>query len=93
MRAGVNGVYIYLVMTLLDCNWISIRNVPLPFMATPTPPSAEGLVQQLNVIESTRWAERLIEHADSTTQHYDSSVREIRGELRRATGQIGELTM
>jgi hypothetical protein len=93
MRAGVNGVNIYLVMTLLDCNWILIRNVPLPFRATPTPSTAEGLVQGLNVIKSARWAERLIEHADSTTQHYDSSVGEIRGKLRRATGQIGELTM
>jgi hypothetical protein len=93
MRAGVNNVNISLVMMLPDCNWISIRTVPLPFMATPTPPTVEWSVEGLNVIKSVRWAERFIENAESATQHWDSDVGGRRCKLRRATGQRGELTM
>jgi hypothetical protein len=62
-------------------------------MATPTPPTVEGSVEGLNLIKSVRWAERFIEHAESTTQQWDSDVGGVRCKLRRATGQRGELTM
>jgi hypothetical protein len=61
-------------------------------MITPTPPIVDVLVAVVKVIKSLRWAERLIEHAESTTQHWDKEDPSGRGRLRRAAGQIGERT-